>query len=172
LINEFFTYELFEKLPMFSYKAGGGGVSSDHWGIDTVAFEKVKKKLLFNLFNGGEPVIEIVNARYSWSQDKGEQQGTGLYLRHRHEGADLKRDEMEDALRALFSFWQNPVYMETVVTEQGERSTVPPDILRQMGVEPPEEKKRRRGTSKVYFTSDGKEIAEYGMEEVEVDLPY
>jgi hypothetical protein len=41
-----------------------------------------------------------------------------------------------------------------------------------MGVEPPEEKKRRRGARKIYFTSDGKEITEYDKEQVEVDLPY
>ena len=172
LINEFFTHTLFTKLPMFSYKAGGGGVPSDHWGIDKVEFEKVKKKLLFTLFNRGEPVIEVVNAQYAWSKNKGKYRGTGLYLRHKHEGADLKRDEMEDTLRALFTFWQNPVYLETVVTEQGKKSAVPPEILRQMGVEPPEEKKRRRGTIRVYFTSDGKEITESDKDHVEVDLPY
>jgi hypothetical protein len=172
LINEFLTRALFERLPMFSYRAGGGAVPSDHWGIDKVEFEKVKKKLLFTLFNRGEPVIEVVNAQYAWSRSKGEHRGTGLYLKHKHEGADLKRDEMEDTLRALFTFWHNPVYLETVVMEEGEKSAVPPEILKQMGVEPPEERKRRRGAIKIYFTSDGKEIAEFEKKKVEVDLPY
>ena len=172
LIDEFFTRALFAKMPMFSYKAGGGGVPSEHWGIDKVEFENVKKKLLFILFNGGEPVIEVVSARYAWSKTKGEHRGTGLYLKHRHEGADLKRDEMEDTLRTLFKLWQNPVYLETVVTEEGKKSIVPPDILRQMGVEPPEEKKRRHGTIRVYFTSDGKEITEFVKNKIEVELPY
>ncbi len=172
LINEFFTRDLFEKLPMFSYKAGGGGVPSDRWGIDKVEFDTVKKKLLFALFNRAEPVIEVNNAQYAWSKSNGENRGTGLYLRHKHEGADLKRDEMEDTLHALFTFWQNPVYLETVVTEQGERSAVPAEILKQMGVEPPEERKRRRGTVRIYFTPDGKEITEFDKGQVEVELPY
>jgi spore cortex formation protein SpoVR/YcgB (stage V sporulation) len=157
---------------MFSYKAGGGGISLDHWGIDKVEFEEVKKKLLFILFNSGDPVIEVANAQYARSRSKGEHRGTGLYLRHKHEGVDLKRDEMEDTLRALFTFWQNPVYLETVAMEEGEKLTVPPEILKQMGVEPPGEKKRRRGTIRIYFTSDGKEVTEFDKEQLEVDLPY
>ncbi|MFO7965179.1 MAG: SpoVR family protein [Desulfobacterales bacterium] len=172
LISEFFTPELFEKSPMFSYRAGGGGVSPDHWGVDAAEFEGVKKKLLFTLFNRGEPVIEIVNAQYAWSKNKTEKRGTGLYLKHRHEGADLKRDEMEDTLRALFALWQNPVYLETILTEKSKRSAVPPEILKQMGIEVPEESKTRRGTVKIYFTSDGKEITELDKETVEVRMPY
>jgi hypothetical protein len=172
LIDEFFTRDLFSTMPMFSYTAGGGGVPSDHWGIDKVEFEKVKKKLLFSLFNRGDPVIEVVNAKYAWSKAHGEHRGTGIYLKHSHEGADLKRDEMEDTLRTLFKLWQHPVYLETVLTEKGKKSVVPPEILRQLGVLPPEEKKERRGKIKLYFTSDGKEIAEFEKGSIEVESPY
>ena len=172
LINEFLTPELFEKLPMFSYKAGGGGTPSDHWGIDKLEFEAVKKKLLFTLLNRGEPVIEVVNAQYAWSRSEGEYRGRGLYLRQKHEGADLKHDEMKDTLRALFPFWQNPVHLETVIMEEEKQSAIPPEILKQMGVEPPEEKRRGRGSIRIYSTSDGKEITAFDKERVEVDFPY
>jgi len=172
LIDEFFTPDLFEKLPMFSYKAGGGGVRQDHWGVDRTGFKDVKKKLLFTLFNRGEPLIEIVNGQYAWSRNEGEYRGTGLYLKHRHEGADLKRDEMEDTLYALFRVWQNPVYLETVVTKEEKRSSVPPEILRQMGAEPPHESKRRGGQKRIFFTLDGEETEEFDKELVNVDMPY
>ena len=61
---------------------------------------------------------------------------------------------------------------QTVVIEEGEKSAVPPEILKQMGMEPPEERKRRRGTIRIYFTPDGKEITEFDKEQVEVVLPY
>ncbi len=172
LINEFFTQALFEKIPMFSYKAGGGGVPRNHWGIDKSDFKSVKRKLLFNLFNAGEPVIEIVNAQYAWSKKKGEYRGNGLYLEHRHEGADLKQGELEDTLKALYSFWQGPVYLETIVSKQEKDWGAPLDILQQMGIHFLEEASKKKGTVRIYFTLNGEEVNQYDKQEIEYQVPY
>jgi spore cortex formation protein SpoVR/YcgB (stage V sporulation) len=171
LIHEFFTRPLFEKLPMFSYKQGGGGVPAGHWGIDKADFESVKRKLMFSLFNQGEPVIEVVNARYGGLGEK-PHRGRGLYLRHAHEGADLKLDEAREIIKVLFKMWQHPVYLETVVTEQERTSSVPDWILRQMGRKATEEKGTKRGRQKIYFTVDGENVKEENGKDVEFEAIY
>jgi stage V sporulation protein R len=170
-IHEFFTLELFKRMPFFSYKQGGGGVPLDHWGVDKADFESIKKKLMFLLFNQGEPVIEIVDAHYGGPAER-PHRGRGLYLKHRHEGADLRLDEMKDVLRVLFRMWQHPVYIETVVTEGERRTSVPPWILQQMGLETQEAKKTRRGDVSLFFTIDGETISEKYIREVEFPAPY
>lgn len=171
LIHEFYTLHLFDRMPFFSYKQGGGGVPLDHWGIDKADFESIKKKLMFQLFNQGEPVIEIVDAHYGGPAER-PHRGRGLYLKHRHEGADLRLDEMKDVLRVLFRMWQHPVYLETVVTEGERRSSVPPWVLHQMGMETQEEKKTRRGDVSLFFTTDGETISEKYIKEVEFPASY
>lgn len=171
MIHEFFTRELFDRLPFFSYKQGGGGVPLDHWGVDKADFEGVKKKLMFLIFNQGEPVIEITDARYGGPAER-PHRGTGLYMVHRHEGADLRLDEMKDVLRVLFRMWQHPVYLETVVTEGERRSSVPGWVLHQMGMETSAEKKMKKGDVSLFFTTDGETISEKYVREVEFPAPY
>jgi spore cortex formation protein SpoVR/YcgB (stage V sporulation) len=171
LIHEFFTRDLFDRLPFFSYKQGGGGVPIDHWGVDKADFESIKRKLMLLLFNQGEPVIEIVDGRYGGPAER-PHRGRGLYLKHRHEGADLRLDEMKDVLKVLFRMWQHPVYLETVVTEGERRSSVPPWVLHQMGLQTQEEKKMRRGDVSLFFTTDGETISEKYLREIEFPAPY
>lgn len=171
LIDEFFTRQLFAKLPFFSYKQGGGGVPLDHWGVDKADFESVKRKLMFMLFNQSEPVIEIVDGRYGGPAER-PHRGRGLYLKHRHEGADLKLDEMKEVLRVLYRMWQHPVYLETVVTEGERRSSVPAWVLHQMGMETQEEKRVKRGDVSLFFTTDGESISEKYLRDTEFPSPY
>jgi stage V sporulation protein R len=61
------------------------------------------------LTNWGQPFIYVEESNY---KNRGE-----LYLRHRHEGIDLKLDEARDTLRNLYAIWNRPVHLETVVDE-------------------------------------------------------
>ncbi len=78
--------------------------------IDSRDFGKVKQQLLAQLTNFGQPIVRVVEANY---RKRGE-----LYLVHQHEGQDLKIDQAEDTLRNLFTLWQRPVHLETVLFER------------------------------------------------------
>jgi stage V sporulation protein R len=72
-------------------------------------FKAIKRKLLFQLTNFGQPIVIVEDANYL---NRGE-----LYLRHKHEGIDLKIDEAHDTLRNLSKIWSRPVHLETFVDE-------------------------------------------------------
>jgi stage V sporulation protein R len=59
------------------------------------------------LTNFGQPYIYVQDGNH---KNRGE-----LYLRHRHEGVDLKHDYARDTLRNLQLIWTRPVLLETVV---------------------------------------------------------
>lgn len=171
LISEFFTKALFEQLPMFSYKPGGGGVSPDHWGIDKVEFEDVKKKLLYSLFNMGGPILEVVDTRYS--PDGGV--GIGLYIRHRHEGVDLQLDEMYEIMKTLYKIWQRSIYLETIVVEEEKQSKIPFFILSKLfndDEKKQKEKKIKRGKLTIFCTIDGKKVSVSKEKGVKFKTPY
>lgn len=72
-------------------------------------FKAIKQKLLFLLTNFGQPFIYVEDSNY---RNRGE-----LYLRHQHEGIDLKVDEARDTLKAIHTVWTRPVNLETLVDE-------------------------------------------------------
>ncbi len=53
----------------------------------------------------GEPVIEVIDANYN--------NANILYLIHRHNSLDLKRDYMRAVLSNLYTIWKRPVILET-----------------------------------------------------------
>ncbi len=67
----------------------------------------VKPKLLQQLTNMGQPIIELVDANH---RNRGE-----LYLVHRWEGTDLREDFARQTLRALHAIWTRPTHIETAV---------------------------------------------------------
>jgi stage V sporulation protein R len=71
------------------------------WEIATREFKKVKDKLLQQLTNFGQPVIDVVNANY---ENKGE-----LVLAHRHDGVDLEPNYAKETLKNLQALWRRPV---------------------------------------------------------------
>jgi stage V sporulation protein R len=94
-----------QKLFHFSYNK-----QADQYVIDSRNFDKIKRQLLFQLTNFGQPIIRIVNSNH---RNRGE-----LYLMHHHEGVDLKLNLAEDTLRNLHSLWQRPVHLETTIFER------------------------------------------------------
>ena len=65
----------------------------------------MKNKLLQQLTNFGQPIIEVVDGNY---ENRGE-----LLLAHKHDGQDLKGDYARETLRNLQSLWRRPVNLVT-----------------------------------------------------------
>ncbi|MBI4552535.1 MAG: SpoVR family protein [Candidatus Latescibacteria bacterium] len=102
-IDTFLTPEFCEDHKLFTYKYNE---RTGRYEIADRDFKKIKEKLLFSLTNFGRPFIYITDGNY---RNRGE-----LYLTHRHEGIDLKRDYAIDTLKNLHKVWQRPVHLETV----------------------------------------------------------
>ena len=84
---------------------------------------KVKRALLDQLTNFGNPIIEVVDANYL---NRGE-----LYLFHDWGGVDLQFEQAGQTLRYLHEMWKRPVHIETaeegkalLLSYDGEESSV------------------------------------------------
>lgn len=106
-IDEFLTLEFCQRHHLFQF-----GYNQDYgqYEIESRQFEQVKRQLLANLTNMGRPIIDVVDGNY---RNRGE-----LYLRHRFEGVELKRDYAEDTLKALQRLWGRPVHVETSFSDE------------------------------------------------------
>jgi stage V sporulation protein R len=106
-IDEFLTPEFVEKQKLFSFDYNR---HNNMYEISSRQFRAIKEKLLFQLTNFGQPFIYVEEGNY---QNRGE-----LYLRHRHEGVDLRQDYARDTLRNLHKIWSRPVHLETAIEEE------------------------------------------------------
>lgn len=106
-IDEFLTPEFAESQKLFSFDYNRG---SNMYEISSREFQTVKEKLLFQLTNFGQPFIYVEEGNY---ENRGE-----LYLRHRHEGVDLRQDYARDTLRNIHKIWTRPVHIETAIDEK------------------------------------------------------
>ena len=95
-----------QRLFTFAYNA-----QQNNYEIASREFEDVKRQLLFNLTNFGDPMIEVTDANY---QNRGE-----LYLKHHWDAVDLRIDYAEATLENLQALWGRPVHLETVIGEKG-----------------------------------------------------
>ncbi len=107
-IDSFLTPEFCEEQKLFTY---GFDKSTGNYVILDRDFDKVRKKLLFTLTNCGQPNIAVIDANY---RNRGE-----LYLKHRHEGVNLKHDHAVDTLKNLGGIWRRPVHIETIIEGKG-----------------------------------------------------
>ena len=107
-IDEFLTPEfaLEQKLFVFNYNEKG-----HRWEILTREFAKVKTKLLQQLTNFGQPIIEVIDGNLD---NRGE-----LLIAHRHEGTDLQGDYAKDTLFNLQQMWRRPVGLLTRTEGKG-----------------------------------------------------
>jgi stage V sporulation protein R len=102
-IDTFLTQEFCREQKLFTYSYNKQrGV----YEIGERDFNKVKQNFLFSLTNLGRPVICIEDANY---KNRGE-----LYLKHKHEGIDLKLDLAQDTLKNIQYLWKRPAHLETV----------------------------------------------------------
>lgn len=97
-IDEFLTADFAAEQKLFVY---GFNDKGNRWEILDREFQKVKRKLLQQLTNFGQPIIEVVEGNF---ENRGE-----LLLAHRHDGVDLRVDYAKDTLANLHALWRRPV---------------------------------------------------------------
>jgi stage V sporulation protein R len=107
-IDEFLTVEFAMEQKLFTY---GWSEKRNQWEILDREFRKVKDKLLHQLTNFGQPIIEVVDGNF---ENRGE-----LLLAHRHDGTDLKLDYARETLQNTVSLWRRPVNLITKVEGKG-----------------------------------------------------
>jgi stage V sporulation protein R len=106
-IDEFLTPEFVIENKLFSFRYNR---DTDLYEIASREFKEIKEKLLFRLTNFGQPFIYVEDGNYN---NRGE-----LYLRHRHEGVDLKMDYARDTMRNLHKIWTRPIHLETQIDDK------------------------------------------------------
>jgi stage V sporulation protein R len=105
-VDDFLTEEFCREHKLFSYRLNE---KTGMYEIDDRSMEKIKEKLLFSLTNSGHPYITVVDGNF---ENRGE-----LYLKHRHDGADLRVDYAKATLERIFKIWTRPVHIQTCVGE-------------------------------------------------------
>jgi stage V sporulation protein R len=101
-IDTFLTLEFAREQKLFVY---GFNEKRNSFEIQDREFRKVKNKLLQQLTNHGQPVIDVLDGNH---ENRGE-----LLLVHRHDGMDLKPDYARETLKNLASLWRRPVNLVT-----------------------------------------------------------
>lgn len=109
-IDEFLTPGFARRQKLFTFEYDE---KKEAYVIDERKFRAIKRKLLFQLTNFGQPVVKVVNGNY---ENRGE-----LLLRHQHEGFDLRMDWAKDTLKNLYALWGRPVHIVTIVDEEPKR---------------------------------------------------
>jgi stage V sporulation protein R len=107
-IDTFLTEDFARQHKLFSYDYNK---LTNLYEISSRDFQEIKRKLLFQLTNFGQPLIDVVDANLG---NRGE-----LLLRHRHEGIDLDVPFAEETLKNLYLIWGRPVHLETAVADEG-----------------------------------------------------
>jgi stage V sporulation protein R len=106
-IDEFLTEDFVRDRRLFVYRRGSEG----EMVVSTREFEEVKRTLLRDLTNMGNPIVEVEDGNH---RNRGE-----LLLRHRWDGLDLKVDWARETLEALHRIWKRPVHLATQVEGRG-----------------------------------------------------
>ncbi len=106
-IDEFLTPEFVREHKLYTFGYSG---KTGQYEIESRQFRMVKDKLLFQLTNLGNPIINVVDANY---QNRGE-----LLLVHEHQGIDLQKDYAHAALEALVRAWKRPVAIATALDKK------------------------------------------------------
>ena len=95
-----------QKLFLYDYNPKTG-----MYQISDRDFAKVKQRLLAQLTNQGQPIIEVIDGNH---RNRGE-----LLLQHRYDGVELRHDYARETLRNLNSVWGRPVALQTVMDDKG-----------------------------------------------------
>jgi len=123
-IDAFLTPEFCREHKMFVYEYND---RNNLYEISDREFKAIKQKLLFMLTNWGQPFIYVEESNF---RNRGE-----LYLRHRHEGIDLKLDEARDTMKNLSAIWTRPVHLETIVDETKTLLSLEGDDFKEMEID-------------------------------------
>jgi stage V sporulation protein R len=101
-IDEFLTPDFCDRQQLFTYKYNP---RSGRFEIDSKDFEAIKQKLLSQLTNFGQPIIEVEDGNYMNRKE--------LLLGHVHYGVDLDVNFADETLRNLYAIWKRPVNLRT-----------------------------------------------------------
>jgi len=106
-LDEYFTEEFCVRQQIFTYKYNPRTGRNE---IDSREFKDIKAKLLQQLANFGQPLIEIESSNYN---NRGE-----ILLKHIHRGVDLDLSFASDTMKNIYLIWKRPVNITTVVEEK------------------------------------------------------
>lgn len=106
-IDEFLTPDFCQRQQLFTYKYNP---RNGRFEIDTKDFLAIKQKLLSQLTNFGQPIIEVEDGNYMNRKE--------LLLNHIHYGVDLDVKFADETLRNLFVIWKRPVNLRTRYEEK------------------------------------------------------
>ncbi|PKN48165.1 MAG: SpoVR family protein [Deltaproteobacteria bacterium HGW-Deltaproteobacteria-17] len=105
-IDEFLTPEFLTERLFYTYDYSR---SKNEYVISSREFSEIKSRLLFQLTNGGHPIIAVTDSDYV---NRGE-----LLLEHKHYGVDLEVPYAKSTLENLFTIWKKPVNLVTKVKD-------------------------------------------------------
>lgn len=106
-IDEFLTPEFLTERLFYTYDYNR---QKSEYVISSREFADIKNRLLFQLTNGGHPVIAVTDADYV---NRGE-----LLLEHRHFGVDLELPYAKSTLENLCLIWKKPVNLITQIKDR------------------------------------------------------
>lgn len=106
-IDEFLTPDFCERQQLFTYKYNP---RTGRFEIDSKDFLAIKQKLLSQLTNFGQPLIEVEDGNYMNRKE--------LLLGHVHYGVDLDVNFANETLRNLYAIWKRPVNLRTKYEEK------------------------------------------------------
>jgi stage V sporulation protein R len=106
-IDDYLTEEFCRSQKLFNFDHNP---KTGMYQISDREFRKVKQRLLMQLTNQGQPIIQVADANH---RNRGE-----LLLRHVYDGVELKHDYARETLRNLQRVWTRPVALLTVVDEK------------------------------------------------------
>ena len=105
-LDEFLDEDFCHESKMFIYDFDR---RNNRHVISSRDFPEIKKRLLSQLTNFGQPIIKVVDGNF---RNRGE-----LLLQHSHEGTDLKHDTTLETLKNLHRIWKRPVHIESTIEE-------------------------------------------------------
>ena len=105
-LDDFLDEDFCHEAKMFLYDYDR---RNNRYVISGRDFKEIKKRLLSQLTNFGQPIIRVVDGNY---RNRGE-----LLLNHIHDGTDLKHDTTLETLKNLNRIWRRPVHIETIIEE-------------------------------------------------------
>lgn len=106
-IDEYLTEDFCVRNRMFVYKFNK---RTGQFEVDTRDFKAIKSKLLFQLTNFGQPIINVVDANF---ENRGE-----LLLTHSYEGVEMQPDYMQATMKNMFTVWRRPINVATVLDSE------------------------------------------------------
>jgi stage V sporulation protein R len=106
-LDEYFTEEFCVRQQIFTYKYNPRTGRNE---IDSREFKEIKEKLLSQLANFGQPLIEIESSNFN---NRGE-----ILLNHVHRGVDLDINFASETMKNIYKIWKRPINIKTVTEEK------------------------------------------------------